>query len=350
MNSVQRRSSSISTKFIQWLDNHHQGQVVIDKGLGKDNTWTFPTSFVLVVLCPIAVIWVGWSPIALAVAVALYWIRMFGITGVYHRYFSHRTYKTSRWFQFVLALIGNSAAQRGPLWWGAHHRHHHKFSDMAEDAHSPMQGGFWNSHILWWGRNKNIPTKMDQIKDFSRYPELVFLDRFDSLVPIALGVFCFTLGWALNLLWPSLGTSSWQMLTWGFGISTLVLFNGVAVINSLAHVIGRKRFQSGDDSRNSFSLAFVTMGEGWHNNHHFYANSVRQGFYWYEWDPTYYLLWAMSKVGLVWDLKPVPERILALGRQGKANANIVRPMEPGVEEVLANAAVSPNLPSVGAET
>jgi stearoyl-CoA desaturase (delta-9 desaturase) len=327
-------------KLIQWLDNHYQGDLLIAKGLGQDNTWKFPTSFFFVALSPLALFWVGWSPVAVAVAVALYWVRMFGITGVYHRYFSHRTFKTSRWFQFVLAVIGNSSAQRGPLWWAAHHRHHHKFSDQPEDAHSPLQGGFWNSHIGWWGRNKNMPTQLDQIKDFAKYPELVFMDRFDSIVPLGLAGLCYALGAFLEAYAPQLGTTGLQMLAWGFGISTFVLFNGVAVINSLAHVIGKKRFDSGDDSRNSLPLAIITMGEGWHNNHHFYANSTRQGFYWWEWDPTYYLLWGMSKVGLVWDLKPVPDRVLKLGRaksKGVADAE-VRPVEPGARELLKESA------------
>ncbi len=345
--SNRRKRPHLGQRLIQKLDSHVHGQRVIERGLGDDNTWNFPFTFALIVLSPLALIWVGWSPIALAVAFALYWVRMFGITGVYHRYFSHRTYKTGRGFQFFLALLGNSSGQRGPLWWAAHHRHHHKFSDKPEDAHSPLQGGFWNSHILWWGRYRFMATRHELIRDFARFPELVFLDRFDFIAPVGLGAFCFGLGWGLNQVWPTLGTGPWQMLTWGFGISTLVLFNGVAVINSLAHVLGKKRFESGDDSRNSLSLAIVTMGEGWHNNHHYYANSVRQGFYWYEWDPTFYLLWALSKVGLVWDLKPVPQRILDLGRDSHAQP-VLRPMEPGVNEVLSGG-VAPSQPSIGTE-
>jgi stearoyl-CoA desaturase (Delta-9 desaturase) len=332
----------VPRSMVNWMDNHYQANLIQKKGQANDSTWDFPVAFFLVVLSPIALFWVGWSPVAVGVAVGLYWLRMFGITGVYHRYFSHRTYKTSRFFQFILALLGNSAAQRGPLWWAAHHRHHHKFSDQSEDAHSPIQSGFWNSHMLWWARRKYLATRLDLIKDYAKFPELMFLDRFDSLVPISLLFFCYGLGALLQAKCPWLGTGPWQMVAWGFGVSSVVLFHGVAVINSLAHVIGKKRFESNDTSKNSFVLAVVTMGEGWHNNHHYFANSTRQGFYWWEWDPTFYALWCLSKVGLIWDLKPVPARILEIGR-GKGA--IQRPIEPGLAETLALSS-APNLPDL----
>ncbi len=340
------KPKSSQNALVNWLDNHYQGEQIIAKGWGEDSKWDPPVSFLLIVLSPFALYFVGWSPVAVAVAVALYWLRMFAITGVYHRYFSHRTYKTSRAFQFILALLGNSAGQRGPLWWAAHHRHHHKFSDQEGDAHSPVVGGFWNSHMLWWGRRKNVPTKLESIRDFSKYPELVFLDRFDAIAPLSMAIGCFFLGALLNHFWPSLGTSGLQMMALGFGVSTFVLFNGVAVINSLAHVMGRKRFPSGDESRNSLFLAIVTMGEGWHNNHHYYANSTRQGFYWWQWDPTYYVLWTLSKVGLIWDLKPVPDRILELGRQGQNG--VIRPSEPSAAQTLGDEALTaPGFPDGG---
>lgn len=358
MGSAVKGLSQPLKSIVQWMDNHHQAELIRKRGMDKDNTWDFPVSFALVCLSPILLFWVGWSPVAIAVAAGLYWLRMFGITAVYHRYFSHRTYKTGRVFQFILAFIGNMAGQRGPLWWAAHHRHHHKFSDQEEDAHSPLRSGFWNSHVLWWARRKNVATKLSDIKDFAKYPELVFLDRFDSIAPLSVGVFCYALGAFLQAYFPALGTTPWQMTVWGFGVSTVVLFHGVAVINSLAHVMGRKRFPSGDGSRNSFILAFITMGEGWHNNHHFYANSTRQGFYWWQWDPSYYLLWALSKAGLVWDLKPVPQRVMNIGR-GRLES-VIRPKEPGLTRTPANPETlpesadliasgnSPSLPDFGA--
>jgi stearoyl-CoA desaturase (delta-9 desaturase) len=306
------------------------------------NAWKIPWPFVVLNLCVLFVFWVGISPVAVAVAAALYFIRMFGITGVYHRYFSHRTYKTSRWMQFLLAFLGNTSAQRGPLWWAAHHRHHHAFSDMPEDLHSPVQeGGFWNSHILWWGRLRNVPPRLDLIKDFSKYPELMILDRFDAIAPFTLGAFTFFLGMALERWVPILGTSGPQMLIWGFFVSTAVLFHGVATINSLAHVFGSRRFQTGDVSRNNFFLALVTLGEGWHNNHHHYPNSVRQGFYWWEIDISFYALKGLSVLGLVWDLKPVPERILEEGRAKK----LVTPL-PRLRGALELAAVAVKPPDL----
>src|SRR5690606_23610677 len=168
------------------------------------------------------------------------------------------------------------------------------------------------------------------VKDLTKYPELVFLDRFDCLVPVLLGVGTFLLGVGLEHWYPALGTNGWQMLVWGFVISTVALSHGVATINSLSHVFGSRRFQTTDASRNNFWLALITMGEGWHNNHHHYPNSARQGFYWWEIDLSYYGLKALSAVGLVSDLKPVPSRVLEDGRR-KTPA----PTEPSTTSVPA---------------
>ena len=255
------------------------------------------------------VIWVGWSWIAVAVAAAFYFIRMFAITGFYHRYFSHRSFKTSRFAQFLFALLGGTATQRGPLWWAAHHRHHHRYSDQDPDEHSPITKAFLVSHVFWFTYRRNYDTKWELIKDFGKFPELRFLDRYDILMPVVSGVFMYFLGFTLNAFFPWMGTSGMQMLIWGYFISTVVLFHGTQTINSLAHLIGKKRYKTGDESRNSLLLALITLGEGWHNNHHYFQVSTRQGFYWYEVDITYYLLWTLSKMGIIWDLKPVPKKI-----------------------------------------
>jgi stearoyl-CoA desaturase (delta-9 desaturase) len=271
--------------------------------------YILPMPFIILNLGVLAVFLAGWSWVAVATAVVLYAVRMFGITGVYHRYFSHRTYKTSRGFQFLLAFLGNSAGQRGPLWWAAHHRHHHRHSDGPEDPHSPGLRGFWNSHMLWWSRRENVPTKTNLINDFAKYPEIRFLDRWDSLAPISVGVFCWVFGALLHRFAPRLGTTGFQMFIWGFVISTVVLFHGVATINSLAHVFGSRRYKTTDTSRNNFLLAIITLGEGWHNNHHHHQNATRNGFFWWEIDITYYVIKAFSWMGLVWDLKAVPDRV-----------------------------------------
>lgn len=301
---------------VRWFDSDYRTEDFDAIRARPDRVeWVRCIPFLILHLGCLGVLFVGWSWFAVAVAAFLYFARMFAVTGVYHRYFSHRSYRTSRPFQFLLALFGSTTTQRGPLWWAYHHRMHHKHSDEEEDAHSPGQHGFLWSHIGWITSTRNFPTDYRVVKDFAKYPELVFLNRFDSLVPVltALGLFLF--GVACEAWFPQLGTNGWQMLVWGFFISTTLLFHGTCTINSLAHLIGRKRFDTGDDSCNSWILAFVTLGEGWHNNHHHYMNSARQGFYWWEIDITYYLLKTLSWTGLIWDLRPVPIEVKEAGRK-----------------------------------
>lgn len=272
--------------------------------------WLRVLPFVLMHIGCAAVFWVGFSPAALAVAVALYALRMFAITAFYHRYFSHRSFRTSRALQFAFALIGAASVQRGPLWWAAHHRHHHRHSDSPEDPHSPRHG-FFHSHMGWFMTRRAFATDLTKVRDLARFPELRWLDRYDAAVPAAMAVGLYLLGAALGRWWPELGTSGLQMLVWGFFISTVALFHATVTINSLAHRFGNRRFPTADDSRNNLWLALLTFGEGWHNNHHFYASSARQGFRWWEVDITWYALRLMASMGLVSDLKPVPEWVLA---------------------------------------
>jgi stearoyl-CoA desaturase (delta-9 desaturase) len=258
----------------------------------------------------LGVLWVGWSWVAVGVAVVLYVVRMFGITGFYHRYFSHRAFRTSRFMQFVFGVWANSAAQRGPIWWASQHRQHHAHSDEEVDAHSPRQHGFYWSHIGWLTARDNLAINERYVKDLLKYPELRFLDRFDTVVPILLAAGLFVLGWGLSVFAPQLGTNGLQMLVWGFFISTVVLFHATCTINSLSHIFGSRRYATKDDSRNNVWLALLTMGEGWHNNHHRFPAAARQGFFWWEIDLTYYGLKVLAALGLIWDLKPVPARVL----------------------------------------
>ena len=257
------------------------------------------------------IIWSGISWVALITCAALYFVRMFAVTAVYHRYFSHRAYKTSRPVQFILALLGTSAVQKGPLWWAAHHRHHHRYADTEQDIHPPTVKGFWWSHVGWILSNRYVATKMDAIRDFAKFPELRFLNRFHLLTPISLAAGLFGMGWLLRDHAPALHTSGLQMLTWGFFVSTVLLYHGTFTINSLAHVFGRRRFNTKDTSRNSFVLSLITLGEGWHNNHHRYPASERQGFYWWEIDVTHYILKVMSWARIVWDLREPPLHLYA---------------------------------------
>ncbi|MFZ4115544.1 MAG: acyl-CoA desaturase [Chthoniobacterales bacterium] len=272
----------------------------------------------------LAVLWVGFSPLSVETALLLYVIRMFAITGFYHRYFSHRTFKTSRFFQFAAAVLGNTSMQRGPLWWAATHRHHHTHSDEEEDKHSPVTKGFWWSHIGWLTSMRNFPTPYDKVRDLSRYPELVFLNRYDKTVPILYGLLMFGIGLFLEKKFPSFGVTAGQFFVWTFFISTTLLLHGTLFINSLAHLWGDRPYQTEDDSRNNFWLSLITLGEGWHNNHHRYPHATRQGFRWWEIDITYYGLKILSWLGLIWDLKPVPHAVLEESplRMGTVNPDI----------------------------
>jgi stearoyl-CoA desaturase (delta-9 desaturase) len=239
----------------------------------------------------------GWQ--VWLVAVALFWVRMFAVTAGYHRYFSHRSYKTSRAMQFVLAFLAQTSSQRGVLWWAAHHRDHHKHSDTERDIHSPKQFGFWHAHIAWL-HDHNDETNYRRVKDLARYPELVILNKLWWLPPLALAA-------GLTAIWGLPG------LLIGFALSTVAVWHATFTVNSLAHVWGKRRYETSDTSRNNWVLALLTLGEGWHNNHHHFMGSARQGFFWWEVDVTYYVLKVMSWVGLVWDIKEPPARIYETG-------------------------------------
>ena len=303
-----RRAASA---LVQWFDADYTPDGAEKMRNEPDKVdWMRCIPFIVLHAGCLAVLWVGVSPIAVWAAVAFYIVRMFAVTGIYHRYFSHKTYSTTRLGQFLLAVWGGTTVQRGALWWAYHHRHHHQHSDEEEDAHSPHVHGFWWSHIGWITSRRNFPTDYSKIKDLAKFPELVWLNRFDTVVPFLFALATYGLGEALAHFAPQLGTNGWQMLVWGFFISTTALFHGTACINSMAHLMGRRRFNTTDDSRNSFILALICLGEGWHNNHHRYQSSTRNGFYWWEIDITYYGLKALSWTRFIWGLKPVPKSIM----------------------------------------
>ena len=258
--------------------------------------WLHSTPFILIHLAPILAIWTGTRWTDWVLCLVLYYTRMFFLTAGFHRYFAHRSYKTGRIMQFLLAFGGGTAAQKGVLWWAAIHRHHHKYSDRPEDAHSPIRG-FWWSHMVWFLSSAHKATQTEKIKDFASYPELRWLNRHWLVPPSALAIACWAIG----------GMSAMLI---GFMLSTVLLWHGVFTINSLAHLWGRRRYRTEDDSRNNAVLAVLTMGEGWHNNHHHLQTSARQGFYWWEIDVSWYLLKLLSWLGLVWDLyEPKPHQL-----------------------------------------
>jgi stearoyl-CoA desaturase (delta-9 desaturase) len=232
----------------------------------------------------------------------MFFTRKFGITGAFHRYFSHRSYKTSRFFQFCLAFLGGAAAQKGALWWAAHHRHHHKHSDTEADIHSAKLEGFYWSHVGWVLSKEYEEYDANVVRDLNKFPELVWLDKYIFIPPVAAGAFCFFVGHLFG--------NAWEGLVVGFFISTVILYHTTFAINSLCHMFGSRRYETGEESKNSLWLAILTMGEGWHNNHHHYPLSARQGFFWYELDITYYILLVLEKLGIVWDLQAPPKRML----------------------------------------
>ena len=248
----------------------------------------------------------GTSAVAVVVAVALFALRMFAMTAFYHRYFSHRAFRTSRAAQFVFAVLGATAVQRGPLWWASHHRHHHAHADRPADSHSASEHGFLWSHVGWFLARDNFVARLKLVPDLARYPELRWLDRFDVAVPALLAAALYGAGWWLEQAAPELGTSGPQLVVWGFCISTVALYHATFTINSLAHRLGTRRYATRDDSRNNFWLALLTFGEGWHNNHHRFPGAARQGVYWWEIDVSYYGLLALSAMGVIWDLRPMP--------------------------------------------
>jgi len=284
--------------------------------------------FVAVHIGCLAAIWTGVTWEALDICLALYWLRMFAITAGYHRLFSHRAYAASRAFQFIIACLAQSSLQRSVLWWSATHRHHHLHSDSDQDVHSPRHKGFLYSHVGWMFTSKHDATDLVKVADLARYPELVWLHKYEIVPGLAMAALCFML-------------AGWSGLVVGFLWSTVLIFHAVFCINSLAHVRGKKRYVTGDDSRNNWVLAFFTMGEGWHNNHHAYQSSVRQGFKWWEIDLTYYILRLLSWVGIVWDLKTPPATVLR-NEQRLGSRAINRAAEQLAARFIQSASRSPS--------
>ena len=292
--------SALRIALRQWFDS--SAGAADASGCERRIDWLRVTPFVLMHLGCLGAFWTGASPDALALAAALFALRMFAITAFYHRYFSHRAFRASRAAQFAFALLGASAAQRGPLWWASQHRHHHARSDGPEDSHSAARHGFFWSHVGWFLSRGCFATRADLVRDLARYPELRWLDRHDSAVPALLGLALYAAG-------------GLEFVVWGLCVSTVVLWHATFTINSLAHRFGSRRYATRDESRNNLWLALLTFGEGWHNNHHHYPASARQGFYWWEVDLTWYGLKLLAAAGLVRDLRPVPAQVREARRE-----------------------------------
>jgi stearoyl-CoA desaturase (delta-9 desaturase) len=245
----------------------------------------------------IGIFWTGVKGSDIALCLSLYIVRMFGLMAGYHRYFSHRAFKTSRVMQFLIGLLGSLGYQKGPLWWASHHRYHHRYSDTYLDVHSPVHRSFLYSHSGWFLDKDNRRTEYARVGDLAKYPELVWLDNWNLLPVTVLAI--------LLLLF-----FGWSGFIWGFCVNTILIWHAIHGIGSFGHKFGGyRRFVTTDNSRNKWFLALALLGEGWHNNHHYYPSSARQGFVWWELDIAYYILKVMDRLGLIWDLRLPPEQV-----------------------------------------
>ena len=279
----------------RWFD---RGRAMARRDDSKD--WWGIAPFIGLHLACAAVFWVGFSPTALWVAIASYILRTFAISAFFHRGFAHRAFHSGRVTQFVFAFVATAATQRGPLWWVAHHRRHHAYADTSRDPHAAARGLWW-SHMGWFLSRSAFDTRLERVADLARYPELRWLNRFDLLPPVFMGLGLFGLGESLAA--AHVDTNGWQLLVWGYVLPTVALLHATCLVNSIGHRSGARQFATRDGSRNNWWLAVLTLGEGWHNNHHRYASSARLGLNWWQIDPTYLVLRAMHRLGLVRDLR-----------------------------------------------
>ena len=286
-----------------YAEKYYQKQKGVD---GDTIDWFRVIPFILIHFGALAALWTHFEWYLVWVALFLFVIRMFAITGFYHRYFAHKTFKTSRLMQFIFAFIGSTAAQRGPIWWASHHRRHHLNSDKHNDHHSPHTHHFLWSHMGWFLAKKNFLTDRKVVRDLIKFKELVLIDRFDWLPPVLLLLSLFVIGDFLSL---TSGMSGLNMVIWGFCVSTILVYHCTFAVNSIAHLWGTQRYNTKEESKNNFFVALLTFGEGWHNNHHHYPGSIRQGFYWWEVDLTYYALRFLSFLGIVYNLRTVSKAI-----------------------------------------
>jgi len=286
-----------------YAEKYYQNQKGVD---GDTIDWFRVIPFILIHFGALAALWTHFEWYLVWVALILFVIRMFAITGFYHRYFAHKTFKTSRLMQFIFAFIGSTAAQRGPIWWASHHRRHHLNSDKHNDHHSPHTHHFLWSHMGWFLAKKNFLTDRKVVRDLIKFKELVLIDRFDWLPPVLLLLSLFVIGEYLLL---TSGISGLNMVIWGFCVSTILVYHCTFAVNSIAHLWGTQRYNTKEESKNNFFVALLTFGEGWHNNHHHYPGSIRQGFYWWEVDLTYYALRFLSFLGIVYNLRTVSKAI-----------------------------------------
>lgn len=274
---------------------------------------------VLVVhLFSLGVLFVPYTHELLIATVVSYFIRVFAWEGASHRYFAHRTYETSRAFQLFLAILAAAAGVRGPLWWVTHHRLHHRTSDTVDDLHSPIYYGFWYAHMNWFFNQRNSETDLDAAKEFVRFPELVLVNKYHYVFLPILMIAIYLAG-EYTALFGRTGLG-WSAVFWVFFLGTMLALQSLFTINSFVHgikpsIFNHRRFGTDDTTTNCWPMAILTMGASWHNNHHRYAGSAKVGFYWWQIDLTYCVLRLLALLGLIWNLRLVPEAVREEGRR-----------------------------------
>jgi stearoyl-CoA desaturase (delta-9 desaturase) len=266
----------------------------------RDKTFTEPivwlTTFFVIAfhLGAVAALFMfAWKPFVLAIL--LWWIAGgLGIGMGFHRLLTHRGYKTTKLVEYVLTVCGTLALEGGPIFWVATHRLHHQNADKDGDPHSPRDGGLW-AHMGWIMTGRTLPPNeaaelLPYVSDLRKNRFHVWISKWHWVPLTALGLALLALG-------------GWPYLLWGVFFRTVVGLHCTWLVNSATHMWGSRRFQTHDNSRNSFWVAMLTFGEGWHNNHHAKPQSPRHGLAWYELDLNWYGICAMRMVRLAWDLK-----------------------------------------------
>jgi len=257
-----------------------------------------PATLSVIVLqaTPVAFLLTGTNSTDWLLFAVIYPIQSIGVGVSLHRYFAHRSFKTSRWFQFMMALMAASVFGDAVRFTGKH-RLHHRYSDTTNDTHTPLKG-FWS---CWYGSlldNGYTDAELcDAARDLKKYPELMWLHRYWMVPGLVLCGIAFLIG----------GLSSVAI---GVLLGSTLLLNQAAAVNYFCHKYGRRRFDTRDRSTNNALIAALSFGEGWHNNHHYYPATARAGFHWWEVDMYYWVIWLFEKLGLVWDVRQPTQEML----------------------------------------
>jgi fatty-acid desaturase len=287
-----------------------------DKTFSRPVIWGVTTFFIaLHILAFTAFFFFSWK--ALILAVIVYWIAgSLGIGMGYHRLLTHRGFKAPKWVEYFLTTCGTLAIEGGPIAWVATHRVHHQNTDKEGDPHSPNDGGFF-AHMGWIITGKAMHARAEELLPF--VPDLrkdkyyVWISKYHWVPPVVLAV----------IIYAAFG---WSCLLWAVFLRTVAGLHSTWFVNSATHMWGSQRFLTGDSSTNSFWVAMLTFGEGWHNNHHASPQAARHGIAWYEIDMNWYGIRALKALGLAWDIK-LPKAKLSAAELATPHAVVPQPEE-----------------------